>query len=141
MENIKTFLEADARRTQVEWEYTVDGAVFGGGYWITERNMGTKKDKENNQFIAAASRIAPEIRNLIAENKRLNTLLKIREAAYDMENKAGKEIERLSEQNAAMQDAFELVFEVLGALRDDILDDRVCDATLTAAAPYRKTGV
>lgn len=96
-------------------------------------------------FILTAHMAQDEIRAMLTENERLNTLLSIREAAYDMDNKAGKEIERLTEQNAAMQDVLEQVCEAIDstvksgsyAYLDKRIRDRLMDA-LTAAAPYRK---
>jgi len=90
------------------------------------------------------------------ENKRLTDLLSIREVAYDMNNKAGKEIERLAEQNAAMQDALEQVCEALGmyAASDngayqllkgfkgrvgDVCPRSPANKALSLAAPFRKT--
>lgn len=133
-DNIKAFLEADALRTQEEW--TVGEHV--GGYSIDECNIGNAsiaeidnetvndvlnaKQKHNATFIAAASRIAPDIRNLQAENVRLKALKITGDAVLE------------EERYRKLLAAFELVCEALESMSPhyDFVD------VLSAAAPFRK---
>lgn len=69
--NIKAFLEADARRTQ-GW---TGGEWSRGEDFTVQPHIALGQTDEVVDFIAAASRIAPEIRVLIEENERLKSQL------------------------------------------------------------------
>lgn len=127
MNNLKAFLEADALRTQGEWKSF--GCDVSGKHFDIYDEGG--HSKENANFIAAASRIAPEIRAMQEELGRLAI-------DSDVWQSASNARDKIIEQ---MQAALEQVCEALEALRDDIWDDKVCDDALVAAAPYRKGGV
>lgn len=127
MDNLRKFLEADALRTQGEWRAT-ENKKFGWmdvshNKWCEKGETSTvvrvenyqEQQKENATFIAAASRIAPDIRQLLAAFEQVCDALEY----------AGFELEAVQER---------------GAYTPEFVQTKLQDA-LTAAAPYRKGGV
>lgn len=121
-DNIKQFLEADALRTQGEWVIAADS---GANVWTYVENthiancqieVSPNTAWANSGFIAAASRIAPDIRNLLS--------------AFEQVCEALSRLGTIHE--ATLMD-----YEGMNAAGDSE-DLRDVENALAAAAPYRK---
>lgn len=74
MDKFKQFLEADAKRTQGEWFYKDCSEYSGHGQWSdwvdckglkNQSNICECDSKDTAEFIAAASRIAPDLTKML----------------------------------------------------------------------------
>lgn len=127
--NIKQFLEADALRTGGAWENDECVLYALGDQAIAEVRPNRGQDYHNANFIAAASRIAPDIRNLLAAFEQVcDRLADSREAIASLPEDAlgycGDEDSNGIPYKYPLQ--AELLYRV--------------DNALTAAAPWRKQG-
>lgn len=106
MDNIKQFLEADALRTQGEWfltkytNYTGFSVhpIDGGFGCIAERWEEGQKDVErieqilsNGDFIAAASRIAPDLAKMVEDIRVAKEALETCRTYYDTSGYANEQ--------------------------------------------------
>lgn len=120
--NIKQFLEADALRTQGEWwhdGFTSEMGVVGykhesGTHLHVAQVFGDDKIDANTTFIAAASRIAPELRAWAAA------------------------FEQVCEALDYIRDDFVEYWYGEQGKSADLKSVSDADKALTAAAPYRK---
>lgn len=141
---IKQFLEADALRTQGEWLQENEAVFVPTKGQTPQCVLGYIAEglyEPDATFIAAASRIAPEIRQL-------QSSLTIRTACYESANQRA---EQLAETLKQVQDAFEQVcanLDELESMNDTsfVNDDEFAyhrqwvTEALAIAAPYRKGG-
>lgn len=135
---LQHFLDASGKRTPGEWDAHAEkvgyideiGVKCKNAGWSISQCFGPDK-LDNAHFIAASSRIAPELRALLEENERWNE----KQTHWD------NVVQEYDAQRKAMQDAFEQVCEALSKCQTYFPKDTEIACALSLAAPFRKTEV